>query len=181
VILAAGDGSRYTGSTHKLLVPLAGEPLVTHAIRAAAQAGLDHVLVVTGSVDLGAVLPPGVEEVTNPRWAEGQATSLQAGVRRAGELGCRAVVVGLGDQPFIAAIDWQRVAAADRTPLAAGAWDGHLGPPVRIAAECWPDLPAVGDAGARRLLANRHELVTEVPCVGRPDDIDTVEDLARWS
>lgn len=181
MVLAAGQGIRFTGSTHKLLTTLYGEPLVIHAIRAATSAGLDHVLVVTGSVDLAAVLPPDVEEVANPRWAEGQATSLLAGVRRAAELDCRAVVVGLGDQPFVDAADWRAVAAADRTPLAAAAWDGHLGPPVRIAAECWPELPTVGDAGARRLLASRPELVTAVPCAGRPDDIDTAEDLARWS
>lgn len=179
VVLAAGGGSRFVGASHKLLAEIDGEPVVTRSVLAATEAGFDHVLVVTGAVDLSAMLPPGVEVVANPRWAEGLATSLQAGIRRARELGCDAVVVGLGDQPFVGATDWRAVAAADTTPLAAADRGDHLATPVRIAAECWPELPTDGDIGARVLLARRPDLVTAVSCTGRPDDIDTVADLVN--
>ena len=179
VVLAAGGGSRFVGATHKLLAEIDGQPVVTHSVLAAVEAGFDHVLVVTGAVGLDDVLPAGVEVVTNPRWAEGLATSLQAGIERARTLGCDAVVVGLGDQPFVGAADWRAVAATDTTPLAAADRGDHLATPVRIAAECWSELPTDGDVGARVLLARRPDLVTAVSCTGRPDDIDTVADIAN--
>ncbi len=179
IVLAAGGGSRFVGATHKLLAEIDGEPVVTRSVLAATEAGFDHVLVVTGAVDLSAVLPPGVDIVTNPCWADGLATSLQAGIRRARELGCDAVVVGLGDQPFVGAADWRAVAATDTTPLAAADRGDHLATPVRIAAECWSELPTDGDVGARVLLARRPDLVTAVSCTGRRDDIDTVADIAN--
>ena len=175
VVLAAGGGTRFTGGTHKLLAPFRGRPLVAWALEAASV--LDELLVVTGAVEVP--LPPGARAVPNPRWAEGQATSLAAAVEAAA--GHDAVVVGLGDQPLVPAEAWRLVAAATATPIAVATYGGRRRNPVRLAAEVWPLLPRDGDEGARPLLRGRPDLVVEVACPGDPTDVDTQEDLATWS
>jgi len=136
--------------------------------------------VVTGSVDLTAVIPDGAEVLDNPCWAEGQATSLQVALSAARAAGIEAVVVGLGDQPLIPAAAWRRVATSS-APLAVATYAGVRRNPVRLGSEVWDLLPREGDEGARVLLRQRPQLVHEVPCDGDPVDIDTREDLARWS
>jgi CTP:molybdopterin cytidylyltransferase MocA len=179
VVLAAGGGSRFGGDGHKLLAPFRGRPLVAWALDAAAV--LDELLVVTGAVELGDLVPPGARVVRNDRWAEGQATSLAAAIGAAADLGHDAVVVGLGDQPLIPAEAWRLVAAATATPIAVATYGGARRNPVRLAAEAWPLLPPDGDEGARGLVRGRGDLVTEVACPGDPADMDTQEDLATWS
>ncbi len=180
VVLAAGGGSRFEGPVHKLLAVVDGRPLIGHVLDAVVAADLDEVVVVTGAVDLSPHLPDGVTEVPNHRWAEGQATSLRAGIAAAGELGCDAVVVGLGDQPGIPASAWRAVADAD-SAIAVATYDGERRNPVRLAREVWPLLPTEGDRGARVLFGVRPDLVGEVPCEGQPADVDTLEDLDRWN
>ncbi len=194
VVLAAGAGSRFAGPVHKLLADLRGRPVVAWAVDAAVAAGLDEVLVVTGADDVAAeiagVLPPGVRIVPNPAWASGQASSLQAAVAAAAAAGHDAIVVGLGDQPFVPASAWRAVADAD-SPLAVAvfggpgpgdpATGGDARPPVRIHRSLWSDLPTEGDEGARGLLRRCPELVVRVPCGGDSADVDTLEDLERWN
>lgn len=48
LILAAGEGTRMRSSTPKVLHPIAGRPLVEHAVRAAAGLAPDHLVVVVG-------------------------------------------------------------------------------------------------------------------------------------
>ena len=134
----------------------------------------------TGAVDLDDVLPPEAQQVRNDRWAEGQATSLQAAVRTAEDQGRTAVVVGLGDQPLVEAEAW-RLLAATGADLAYATYAGQRGNPVRLGATVWPLLPTEGDEGARSLLRRRADLAVPVACPGNPVDIDTREDLARWS
>ena len=99
VVLAAGGASRWDGPGHKLLADLGGRPLASWAIAAAATAGLDELVVVTGSADLVGLVPPGATVVHNPDWADGQAGSLQVAMSRCREAGHSAFVVGLADMP----------------------------------------------------------------------------------
>ena len=175
-MLAAGGSTRFTGEHHKLLTPFRGRPLVQWAVDAAVGADLDDLVVVTGAVDLELDVPT----VHNPRWREGQAASVRVGVDHARSRRHDAIVVGLADQPFVPSSAWRAVAGAT-TPIAVATFAGERRPPVRLAAEAWDLLPTTGDEGARALMRERPDLVTEVACDGEPADIDTAEDLARWS
>ncbi len=176
VVLAAGGGTRFEGDTPKLLAEWRGRPLASWAIRAAVDAAIGPVWVVTGAVDLSAAIPPGVSTLCNPRWAEGQATSLATALREAYGQGLQSLVVGLADQPLVTADAWMAVAASTG-PIAVATYGGTRANPVMLAREVWDLLPITGDQGARRLMASRPELVVEVACDGNPADIDTMDDM----
>lgn len=178
VVLAAGAGSRFRGPTHKLDATLDGRPVVARAVETALAAGVGPVVVVTAG-QLRTTLDPTVVHVVNDRWAEGQITSLRRGIEAADALGADAVVVGLGDQPFVTVEAWRAVAGTD-APIAVATYAGRRGHPVRLRRDVWDLLPHQGDEGARSLMRLRPDLVAAVPCDGSPTDIDTVEDLRRW-
>lgn len=189
VLLAAGGGSRFAGPEHKLLARLDGRPVVAWALEHVLAADLDEVIVVTGAVDIDPVLSGGVGSqrpgvavrvLHNRGWQDGIATSLWVGVDAARGSGHSAVVVGLADQPFVPPSAWMAV-ARHPAPIAVATYSGRRGNPVKLAAATWPLLPRSGDEGARVLMRRRPDLTEEVPCDGDPFDIDTVEDLTRWS
>lgn len=191
VILAGGGGYRFGGRPGaKLTADLGGRPVVHRAVTAAVEARIGPVIVVCGA--LGATDPiwadfandrsdeaAGVVLVDNRHWADGQMTSLRVGLDRAVELGVEAVVVGLGDQPFVVASAWRAVAGSS-SPIAVATYDGRRGNPVRLHRSVWDLLPDRGDEGARSLMRLRPDLVEPVACEGSPADIDTEGDLETW-
>ena len=180
VVLAAGGGSRWTGSGHKLLADLDGRPLAAHALAAAAAAGLDELVVVTGAADLSAVIPRGATVVHNGSWSQGQAGSIRLAVDYALSAGHEAIVLGLADTPGVPTEAWRAVADAEGS-LVVAVFDGLRRPPTKVGRRFWDELPVSGDSGARSLLAARAPDVVEVACRGNPADIDTVEDLQLWN
>jgi CTP:molybdopterin cytidylyltransferase MocA len=185
VVLAAGAGSRFAasgGADPKPLASLGGIALVDRVLTTVASAGFDELVLVDGSTDLSDRAAPGVTVLHNLRWAEGIATSLQVAVDHARAMGHSAIVVGLADQPGVTLDAWRAVAVVpDVPPVAVATYQGRRGNPVRLAAAVWDLLPTTGDEGGRALMRERPDLVREVPCTGEPWDIDTVEDLKRWS
>ena len=181
ILLAAGGGTRFGGGTHKLLADLGGRSLVRHALDEVIAAAIGQVVVVTGAVALD--LPDGVIEAHHPDWALGQAGSLHCGLAVAAELGATAAVVGLGDQPGVTSEAWRRVATAPPAwRIVVASYDGRRGPnPVRLHRSLWAQVPATGDEGARTLMRQQPALVHEVACPGSALDIDTLEDLQRWT
>src|SRR5688500_10327645 len=186
VVLAAGGGSRFTasgGAGHKLLAEAGGLPVIQRVVDAALEAGIGPVWVVQGAADLVAILGDRpVRMLDNPGWEDGIATSLQVAVAAARSDELDAIVIGLGDQPDIPPSAWRAVADYGlTTPVGIATFDGRATPPVRLDAAVWDLLPTTGDEGARALMRGQPDLVTEVACDGDPRDVDTVEDLDRWS
>jgi CTP:molybdopterin cytidylyltransferase MocA len=139
------------------------------------------VLVVHGATERA--VPAGVASLVNAAWAAGQATSVTAGLQHAAALGADAIVFGLADQPFVPPATWRAVAdAAPEWPVVVATYAGRRGPhPVRLHQSVWPLVPTIGDDGARSVLRDHPALVHEVACEGSPADIDTLEDLERWT
>ena len=200
ILLAAGDGSRI--GQPKALVVIGGQSLARRGIGLLEAGGARPVIVVSGAASLDAELRepvwpaadhgtgesdrerPAVISVHNPRWQAGMGSSLAAGLAAVpGE--CTAAVLALADQPLVGPEAVRRLIAAHAAgaSVAVACYDGKPRNPVLIGQEHWAEVAALaeGDVGARPFLRAHPELVTHIECAdtGRPDDIDTVEDLAR--
>ena len=179
VLLAAGGGSRFGGSHHKLLTSVAGKTVYEWALQSALAANIGPVAVVWGSVELPRhKAPEAVTYLHNEEWATGMASSVQRALQWANERGLQSVVIGLGDQPCIPPSAWTAVAHST-SPLAVATYAGVRANPVKLHAEFFPLVPKNGDEGARSLLRSHPELVAEVPCTGSGIDVDHVEDIER--
>ena len=183
--MAAGTSSRL--GRPKQLLDLDGKAVLQHVLDAAEGGGLDEILVVVGhrATEIGAAvrLPPRARFVHNPDYAEGQSTSLRAGLRAADPASGAAVVL-LGDQPGVLPAAIAAVVQAWRSgegPAAQASYGGRPGHPTLFDRSLWLDLErSTGDEGARSLLAVHPEWLRPVAAGDRPpDDIDTEEDYAR--
>ncbi|MET0600767.1 MAG: nucleotidyltransferase family protein [Baekduia sp.] len=188
VLLGAGAGSRFGGVVPKVLHPFRGRPLLTRPLAALREGGVERVVVVLGAraaeVEAGADLS-NAEVVRCADWAEGLSASLRAGVRVAADGGADAVVIALADQPLLDARAVARLIAA-RAPSQLDAlhatYAGVPGHPTLLESSTFGAVAGLrGDAGARALLADPATRVGLIACdgLGRPDDADTPEALAR--
>jgi CTP:molybdopterin cytidylyltransferase MocA len=197
VLLAAGSGSRL--GRPKALVVVGGQSMARRGITLLRDGGADPVIVVTGATGPDADItgpdtghgtgPRGRERgviisVHNPDWPSGMGSSLAVGLTAA-PAECKAAVIALADQPLVGAEAVRRLLAAHAagSSVVVACYDGRPRNPVLISREHWPEVIALaaGDVGARPFLRRHPDLVTEVECgdTGRPDDIDSPEDLAR--
>ncbi len=185
LVLAAGRAVRM--GSPKLLLPVGGEALLARVLRAARASRCDDVLVVVGAgaEDItAAAREAGARAVLNPRYAEGMGTSVAAGIAALPDA-CEAVVVLLGDQPFVgpeiinALIDAHRDTGR---PLVASRYGTVRGAPMLIGRDLFDEARALdGDVGARVLLRGHPDLLAEVDVGEGPAswDVDTPDDLER--
>lgn len=194
IVLAAGRSSRFGAAgapgapgAHKLLARIDGEPLVRRSVRAALDAGVGEVVVVTGceveAVD-AALSGLRVRVVHEPSFSDGMATSLRRGLEALRHV-ADAVVVGLGDQPAVRPEAYRRIVATwedSGAAIVVPRYAGGAGPshPALFASDIYPELLALrGDTGARRVISRDPTRVAVVDLDWPPPgDVDTPDDLA---
>jgi molybdenum cofactor cytidylyltransferase len=176
LVLAAGEARRF--GSPKQLAPLAGRPLLEHALIAmSAVARLRPTIVVGAHADeiLEQVPLHGARPVRCEGWPEGQAASLRCGVAALADA-VDAVVVVLGDQPALDPRAIERVIGSrDGTSAAVRAsYGGRPGHPVLLERSLFAAVAGLrGDEGARTALADA--IVRVVRCDGLGSDLDVDE------
>ncbi len=184
IVLAAGQGSRFTGEEHKLAQRL-GETNVLTATLANALASHLRVVVVTTAAfaDVARSSVAARDVVVLPEVGSSGAGGLGMGVSiAAGVNACpnsRGWLVLPGDMPLVRSSTLVAVALAlDHHPIAFAQHRGRRGHPVGFSAELYSELAALsGDEGARRLVARYPAFAVELDDPGVLIDIDTEEDL----
>jgi molybdenum cofactor cytidylyltransferase len=184
IVLAAGQSRRM--GANKLLIPVAGVPMVVRAVDALLATPARPVLVVVGhqAAEVRAALAGRpVTFVDNPDYAEGLSTSLRAGVAALGDVD--GVIVGLGDMPWVRAEHVRALLAAfdpaGGRSICVPVHEGKRGNPVLLGARHFPAVHRLrGDVGARALIEQHADEVCAVPVAdgGVTLDVDTREALA---
>ncbi|WP_410766166.1 NTP transferase domain-containing protein [Haloferax sp. DFSO60] len=186
VLLAAGTSSRF-GDQNKLLATLDSEPVVRHAARTLVESGVDSVVVVLGyEADRvrDALDGLSVDTAVNDAYDTGQASSLRTGIGAVRERypDTDAVVVALGDMPFVAPETVDSLCAAyagGAGDALAAAFDGDRGNPVLFDARHFDALlDTEGDIGGREILLNGEKsalVAVDDPGVRR--DVDVPDDV----
>jgi molybdenum cofactor cytidylyltransferase len=182
VVLAAGMSRRL--GRPKQLLRLGDRTVIEHVVSASLSANMDEVIVVLGARAgevRSALAGYPVRIVINERFAEGQGTSLAAGIRALGA-DVDAAVFLLGDQPGVSAHDIERVVDMRRSTGASiimTAYGDERGHPVLFGREHFPALMALeGDQGGRDVIRRHTEDVLTVAGDRDtvPADIDTEAD-----
>ena len=181
VVLAAGKGSRFKGSAHKLEQSLGDLSVLGRTLRNAIESHLPVVVVTTQALAARAadtiaardviVVPQALAEL-------GMSHSIAAGI--AARADAPGWLLLPGDMPMVRPATLLAVAAAlEHHPVAYAQYQGRRGHPVGFAAELYSELMMLsGDEGARRIVARYPALGVDVDDPGVLLDLDTEADLA---
>jgi molybdenum cofactor cytidylyltransferase len=187
IVLAAGE-SRRMGSP-KALLRYQGHTFLGHICTTFLTAGVDELIVVLGAhaEELRRAVPthPALRVVDNPRYFQGQLSSLMMGI---GALSpeSEAAVVNLVDHPCVTAETIRALIDSFRTaplPILIATYQGRRGHPVLFSHEVYGELLAAPlDRGAKAVVRKDPARVREVHLddPGILADIDTPADYARW-
>ena len=187
VVLAAGL-SRRMGAVNKLLLEVAGAPMIARCVDAVLGSAARPVVVVTGHEPArvrAALAGRELIFVHNAEPAQGLAASLRAGIAALGDE-LDGAVVCLGDMPWVSAehIDAliEAFATSGERAICVPTFEKTRGNPVLWPARTFAEIRALtGDRGARSLLATYADEVCEVPVSdpGVTRDVDTSVDTQR--
>ncbi len=185
VVLAAGSSARM--GKPKLALPVRGKPILERALSAYREADIDEIVVVLGSD--AAQLRKKVEfhgerVLYNRRYREGMSSSLRLGLKAVARE-ADAVMIGLGDQPFLSNSTVDRIIEAYRESEASvvvPVYRGQRGNPVLFDKALFPQIMrSEGDVGAKSVVRSNESSLREVAVGDRGilADIDTPKDYAK--
>ena len=184
VVLAAGKGSRFLGSDHKLAQRLGSATVLGATLRHAIASHLPVIVVTTEPfADLARRSIAARDVVVLPQVDGGDNALLGMGYSIAAGVGARPEASGWiilpGDMPLVLPSTIQAVARELAThPIVYAQHKGRRGHPVGFAAELYSELATLsGDEGARRLVARYPALGLELDDPGVLIDVDTEADL----
>jgi molybdenum cofactor cytidylyltransferase len=182
IVMAAGRSSRM--GANKLLMDDAGKPIVTRVVEQAMAADLAEIIAVTGHQEpevRAALAGLPVRFVPCPDYADGMSASLRCGLK-ALPSDIDAALILLGDMPRVGSRLLRRMIAAfnpiEGRAIIVPAFQGKRGNPVLWDRRFFSEMTALaGDVGARHLIGEHTELVTEIEAedAGIFLDIDTPE------
>jgi molybdenum cofactor cytidylyltransferase len=180
IILAAGGSQRF--GRPKLLEVWDGEALIRRSVRAARDARLDPIVVVLGADGRAvreAIGQIPVQITTNPDWAEGQSSSVRAGLKMLASNVDGAVFL-LADMPLVDADLVRTLVETHRKSLEpiVAPWTGERwGNPVLFDRATFKALSKIrGDEGGRALY-KMYRVETVPGGQSAMLDIDTPDDL----
>ena len=183
VVLAAGKSERM--GRNKLLLEVAGRPILDWLLEAINASVVDDVIVVLGHQpeELRPLAEAhGAEVVLNPCYEEGMASSFKAGLRR---VSADAAFLVLGDQLGLEAGLLDRMAASMESDLdvliVSPVYRGRRGHPVLFRRTLFPEILDLGPEETVRDIVIRHEAAHRLVegslwCVL---DIDTPKEYER--
>ncbi|PLR83000.1 nucleotidyltransferase family protein [Bacillus canaveralius] len=187
IILAAGQATRF--GKLKQFQLLANKPLFIYPVELASQLKLNPILLVGNSKSsehmLNAINELNVTYLENNESSQGMSTSLKKGLLILGN-DINAVLVFLGDQPFIPASVVDKLIRTYKEQYKRGvrivrpSYKGKKGHPVLFDRSIFPALFAIkGDRGARDIIESHSEQVetVEFSTMEWNLDIDTQNDL----
>jgi molybdenum cofactor cytidylyltransferase len=182
IIMAAGRSSRM--GTNKLLMDDNGKPIVARVAEQALAADLAELIVVTGHQEAevrAALAGQNVRFIPCPDYADGMSASLRCGLKALGA-DVDAALVLLGDMPRVGTGLLRRMIAAfnptEGRAIIVPSFQSKRGNPVLWDRRFFAEMTALaGDVGARHLIGEHAELVTEIESedAGIFLDVDTPE------
>jgi molybdenum cofactor cytidylyltransferase len=195
IILAAGSSSRMGAGRHKLLLPLAGRPVLVHVVDAVLGSEVGQIIIVLGyqadqiRVHLASYADnSNIMIAENTDFLQGMSTSLHLGlctlmanVQSSSNSKLDGVIIILGDQPLITSQLIDTLISTQRTTgksIIAPLYRGKRGNPVLFDASLFEELLTTsGDEGGRSVIErHRQELATvEMDDPMANYDVDTWE------
>jgi len=188
LLLAAGSSSRLGRS--KQLVSIKGQPLLLKSMNAAIETGIENIIVVLGANEQEhhqVIKDARVHVVVNADWKKGMGSSLKTGLSYLLQQtpNVDAFITMVCDQPLITSDQLKKLLAeheSSRSAIVASFYQGVAGVPVLFHRTLFPELLLLpDDAGAKKILQEHPHLVKTAPFPGGEIDIDTEDDLRKFS